>query len=154
MSNPTSETLDRIKETAKLRVEGSTWAEIAEKYGYKNESSACTMLTQEHPQLWREAYDKARAAFLDGIEIGAIERQVVLSRQSDNLSVAQAATHSLLAHCAKLRAMHVNITGSMEHGLVTTTDLIARANEGRMTRGNPIAGLLEEGEESCHVDTV
>lgn len=142
----TSQTSDRIKETAKLRVKAATWPEIAKRYGYKNASSACTTITQGHPEAWREAKAEAYVENISEVEASALSRQEVLSRQSKNLPVAQAATHSLLAHCAKLWAQHLHITGNVEHAH-TTTLLILRANNGGMQRGNRIAGLLQDIED-------
>ena len=124
----------RIKEVAKLRVEGATWAVIATRYGYKHNQSARQSLTLKYPVLWRDEYELARALYLDEIEGEAILTQRELIRPTrivthhdpdtgaeteervDNpLDMRQRAAHSILAHCAKLRARKVEVTGSMEH---------------------------------------
>ena len=146
MSTPTPETIERITEAAEYRVKNESWKQIAQRYQYASDATACSTLTQEHPQLWKEAYAKARQAFLDELEITAASRQVVLSQQSYNLAVAQSASHSLLAHTAKLRAQEIKFSGeiSLAHdgsiaiGDMTPEQLAARARvllDGKEDRG-------------------
>jgi len=116
VSEPTTQTLRRIKESAKFRIQGESWRQIAQRYQYSSEDSARAMLTQEHPEEWRRAYEAARKRLLDEVEIGAVSRQIELSEQSDNLAIAQAATHSLLVHCAKLRAQQIAVTATVSAG--------------------------------------
>lgn len=119
MSKPTQQTLDRIKEVAKMRIEGMSWAKIAVKYGYKNEASADSTLTQEHPDLWRSEYELARAKYLDEVEAEALltQRQLMRPMMTDGKTprseqIMQSAAHSLLNHTRQLRAQKIEMTGS------------------------------------------
>jgi len=119
MSEPTTQTTDRIKEAVALRVQGESWAKIATRYGYKNENSAMHMLTQEYPDLWRTEYELARAKYLDEIEAEALltQRQLMRPFHADGKTprseqIRQSAAHSLLNHCRQLRAQKIEMTGS------------------------------------------
>ena len=136
----------RIKAVARLRVEGATWASIATRYGYKQSDSARQSLTLKYPDRWRTAYELARALYLDEIEGEAVLTQRELLRPTrivkrldrktgetteervDNpLDIRQRAAHSVLAHCAKLRAQKVELTGRLSHEHDTTSvDIEAR----------------------------
>jgi len=124
MSEPTRQTVERIKEVAKMRIEGATWKVIANVYGYSTEGTARQTLTQEHPDLWKEEYEKARELYLNQIEAEAIltQRSLMQSRrkiktekgeryQEIDPELNQKAAHSLLAHTAKLRAQKHEISG-------------------------------------------
>lgn len=148
MSEPTAETVARIKEVAKLRIEGATWRQIAERYQYKHEGSACSTLTQEHPELWREEYEAARASYLDSVEAEALLTQRELLR-SKNLELRQRAAHSLLAHCAKLRAQKLHITGDLTHDhRASTTDLINAGMNGGFKRGSRLGKALDSTSDN------
>ena len=127
MSKPTGQTVARIKDAARRRVEGQSWSVIAEYYGYKRAQSACNTLTSEHPTLWRDAYEKARALWLDEIEATAVLTQRDLLKSADE-RVRQSAAHSLLNHCRQLRAQKIELTGDLTHR--STTDLIEAARNG------------------------
>ena len=121
MSKPTSETSQRIKEAAKLRVEGASWEKIAILYQYKNADSARKTLQGEHPELWREAFEHARSLYLDEIESEALLTQRDLIRPhketKDGIKVErderirQSAAHSLLVHSSRMRAQKIEVTG-------------------------------------------
>lgn len=125
MSIPTSETVARITDAAKMVVEGAGWAQIARKYGYANEDSACTMLTQAYPDLWHAEYERSRTQYMAGIEAEAALTQRALLRpfrtytdkdgkqavQEVPVQVSQSAAHSLLSHAVKDRAQKHEISG-------------------------------------------
>ena len=110
MPKPTKTTKDRIKEVAALRVEGVPWAQIAKRFGYASQETACKCMTYDHADLWRAEYERARALYLDDVESEALLTQRALLR-CDDLRIRQSAAHSLLAHCAKLRAQKVELSG-------------------------------------------
>ena len=110
MPEPTKATKGRIKSVAVLRTEGVSWAEIAKRFKYASADSACKQMTWEHADLWREEYERARALYLDDVESEALLTQRQLLR-CDDLRIRQSAAHSLLAHCAKLRAQKLEVSG-------------------------------------------
>jgi regulator of protease activity HflC (stomatin/prohibitin superfamily) len=129
MSEPTAETKDRIKEAAKLRIEGASWAVIATKYGYSDGDSARKMLAGMYPELWRGEYEKARELYLDEMEAEAVLTQRALMRpfrtvrKPDGTEVVQtlepqlnqSAAHSILAHAARLRSQKIEVKGEVRH---------------------------------------
>lgn len=118
-----TQTSRRIKEAARMKVEGATWAVVALKFGYSSADTCKKTLSQTiHLEEWRAAYEEARADRLNDIEVGAILTQVELSQRyvtvpayehipekvfENRDQIRQAAAHSLLAHCAKLKAKEV-----------------------------------------------
>ncbi len=111
MAEPTTKTTTRIAEVAALRVNGSSWDTIAKQYGYKNRDTAFRTLTRMHKDLWRAEYETARALYLDEIEAEASLTLRQLLRSDDD-RIKQQAAASLLAHCAKLRAQKIELTGA------------------------------------------
>lgn len=127
MSKPTVQTVQRIKDAAKRRVDGQSWSAIAERYGYKDAHAACNVLTGEHPDEWRKAYEKERTLWLDELEAAAGQTQRELLTSEDD-RVRQSAAHSLLHHCRQLRAHKIEVKGDLTHR--STTDLIEAARRG------------------------
>ena len=118
----TEQTKQKIKDAAQLRIEGQTWDQIAKVLLYKTALSARLVMTQDHPEAWRAAYETARATYLDEIEGEAILTQRMLMRPTHTvkgeeretpLQIRQSAAHSLLSHCSKLRAQKVELAGAM-----------------------------------------
>jgi hypothetical protein len=135
MSVPTSQTLQRITEVAKLRVEGIAWAQIATRYGYENQDSARTTLTQMHHEQWREAYERARELYLDEVESEATLTQRALLR-SQSEQIRQSAGHNLLHHCRQLRAKKIELSGALRHDVTQKT----------LTPEEAVAAIKEEYE--------
>jgi len=107
----TSQTSQRIKDAAQMRIEGQTWNQIAKAYQYESRQAAEVALTQEHPEAWRAAYETARATYLDEIEGEALLTQRMLMRPTYTvngeehetpLQIRQSAANSLL-NCKHLR---------------------------------------------------
>jgi len=164
MPVPTSKTLERITQVARMRVDGASWRVIATKYGYKNEASACTMMTQEYPKLWKAEYEAARAVRLNELEIEAVQTQRELIRPyrtkqviseegkltektvaiENPLPIRQSAAHSLLNHTRQLRAQKVEISGpnggpmemSLEDRINTLTDRVRKRLAGSGSAGS------------------
>ena len=136
MPVPTKQTKRRIKLAAQMQIEGATWAQIAPRIGRKTEITA-RGLTAEYPDLWREAVQTAREAYLCSVEAEALLTQRELTRamkpmrdEKGNIMrnpdgspmleerderIRQSAAHSLLAHSAKLHAQQINVTGGLDH---------------------------------------
>ncbi len=87
-STATRSTVARIREVAVLRVNGTPWQAIAQRYGYSSKATAQTTMTQMY-------LHDARKKLEDG--------------QTDVLKVGQSAVHSLLNHCAKMRAQTLKV---------------------------------------------
>lgn len=125
MPTPTSETLARITAATRLLVEGATWAGIAKLYGYASADSACSMLSQSYPEIWRAEYEIARTKYMAEIEAEAALTQRALLRpyrpytdrdgnpaiQDVPVQVSQSAAHSLLSHAVRDRAQKHEISG-------------------------------------------
>lgn len=124
MREPKKATKARIKEVAVLRVEGVTWAAIAERYKYASADSACKQMTWEYRDLWQEEYEHADAMRLAEIEAKGVKTQLELMDCDDN-NIRQRAAHSILAHCAKLRAQKVQVSGVIEHRTENAADAMA-----------------------------
>ena len=125
-----SESLRKIKEAARLRVEMTSWAIVSTRLGYSSADSARSFLTQRYPVIWQDEYQKAKSNLLTMVEAEAIHSQRELIRIDrlleqrgetmsikDQLDLRQRATHSLLAHSAKLQArggdVNVNLTNEI-----------------------------------------
>jgi len=115
VSKPTTRTTTRIKEAARRRVEGASWAQIAGHYGYANANSAQHTLTQEHPDLWKAELELAWDTYWSEIESEALltQRELLRPQRGDGTPrderVRQMAAHSLLATGARRRAQRVRL---------------------------------------------
>lgn len=146
-SAPRLRLLQRIKEAARLIVTAVTWAQIAERMGYKNGESARVTIQGKHPELWHEAYEEAYAAHIATLVADAelTQRQLL---KSDDERIRQSAAHSLMAHADKLRAQHIQISGGLSYE-ITGRDgrpievVLDFRNYGNDLNGNGDAG---EGE--------
>ena len=87
-----------------------SWADVAKKYGYKNENSAHKTVTQDYPVVWRQEYERARELMLDGLEANTIKTMVELLEGADKTYVRQQAGDSLLRHLAKMRGQKIEVT--------------------------------------------
>jgi hypothetical protein len=158
MSEPTAETTERIREAAKLRVEGMSWERVAQHFRYANADAARVTLTQAHPELWRAEYERARELYLDDMEAEAILTQRALMRpfrsvrkpdgseivQTIEPQLNQSAAHSILSHAARLRAQKIEVKGEVRHsGHITP-----------MTPEEAIAALREahERHQALHAE--
>lgn len=129
MAVPTSETSARIKEAARMVVEGATWAVIATHYGYASADSACATLAREHRDEWRAAIDEARTIYHGTIEAEAVltmrqllrpYREIIKpdgtkAHQEIPISTTQSAAHSLMSLAVRDRAQKIEHSGGVEH---------------------------------------
>lgn len=139
---PTLRILRRIKEGARLFIEGSTWATIGAHFGYANGESARVSLQGNHPSTWRAEYDAARELYLPAVEAEAEWTQRKLLRSKDE-NIRQRAAHSLLAHVDRLKAQKLQVTGDLTHEhAVSTTALIHTAMNGDFKRTERLNRLL------------
>lgn len=139
---PTLRRLRRIKQAARLFVEGWTWDKIAGLHGYRNGESARVSLQGHHPSTWRAEYDAARELYLPALEAEAELTQRGLLRSKDE-NIRQRAAHSLLAHADRLKAQKLQVTGDLTHEhAVSTTALIHAATNGDFKRTERLNRLL------------
>ena len=122
MSEPSRATLRKIQRAARLRVEGNPWEVVAAHIGRRHADSA-KHLTQEHPQEWAAAFAQAREKHLGGLEMEAVRtlREMLSLHESPRAAnmepmqveqIREAAAHSLLCHCAKMRAQRVVVNAN------------------------------------------
>jgi len=115
VSKPTQRTQGRIRQIARLRVEGTTWAQIATRFGYSDFNSACSTVTGEHPDLWKAELELAWDTYWSEIESEALltQRELLRPQRVDGTPrderVRQMAAHSLLATGARRRAQRVRL---------------------------------------------
>jgi len=105
---PSPEISDKIKLAVRIKVEGATWDEVANKLGYENGDSARQSLKGPHREEWRKQYEEAYLDWMPDVEAEAIstQRKHMKSAKDD---ISQRAAHSLMAHCAKLRAQKIDM---------------------------------------------
>ena len=141
---PPSETSEKIKLAARLRVGGNSWTVVAKHIGRKNEDSAQHIM-DENPEEWKAAYAYAYAMYLDEIEAeaGVTERElmrplrylytsdgkvkhengypVVVARDE---KLRDSAANHLLVHASKMRVAHINVhhTGETTGKLVLSLE--------------------------------
>ena len=88
-------------------------------------------ITREHPEIWREAFQKALDEHLPELEAEAASVQHYLMRLAlprtdkdtgkevtptvEERKIGQSAAHSLLAHTRRLRPQRVDVAGSVTH---------------------------------------
>lgn len=129
---PTSDTLAKIEQAAKLRAEGATWDVVAKRMHYASADSARTTLSQEHSQQWQAARERARDEFGPQYEAEALLTQRELMRptrpvyddkgkqefdtdgspkmQMRDERVRQSAAHSLLNHRSRTQRQQIEMT--------------------------------------------
>ena len=154
LTTPTQKTQEHIKLAAELRVQGESWAVVAERIGRADENSA-EHLVHEHPEEWKRAYEEAYNAWLPRFEARCAKTQDELqARDGDKFKygadLAQRAAHSGLAHTAKLKIKRFE--GEIKHKIKTSADEMTHDELLAAARAAGIIGPSEEGDHDASND--
>jgi hypothetical protein len=109
--------LKKVEVAALLKAQGKTWKEIGKALGYSSgDSAAKTLRDNRGGELWMEAYLAALDNVLrQDVEPETVEalREIIAkckhSRDSRMVKNAQAAGHTLLMHCGRLRTARLEL---------------------------------------------
>jgi len=130
-SKPSDEMLARIEDAARMRAEGNTWAQIAERFGYKDATSARNTIAGDYEATWSACWTWARENLRPVYEAEAVatlrelthpvkpvygsdgkpkkddDGKVVHEERKEQ--VRESASHALLAHVGRMQAQDINL---------------------------------------------
>ncbi len=115
----------RVEQAVFLKINGTSWQALADRYGYKSADSARKALTTN--ALWRDTYNAERVKHLDDMEVESIvtlreflrlehrekEGDDIVMKPTDP-KLRESAAHSLLHHSRALRTQKIHLTSGAE----------------------------------------